>query len=150
MISKKTKYALKAVIFLATRYFSGEPVLIAEIAQKESIPKKFLEAILLELKNKGILQSRKGKGGGYFLAKDPKQISFGEVLRIFEDPFVLLPCVKEGQNICCEECQKGTACGIHMVMQEVYNTTSNILNIITLQEVCDRMRNVQQEVMYFI
>jgi Rrf2 family protein len=150
MISKKTKYALKAVLFLAERYSAKEPVLIAEIAEKESIPKKFLESILLELKNNGILQSRKGKGGGYFLAKEPSQISFGEVLRLFEDPFALLPCLKGGSHIKCVECQKGTACGIRMVMQEIYNTTSSILNVTTFQEVRDRMRNTHHEAMYFI
>ena len=150
MISKKTKYALKAVLFLASRYTAKEPVLIAEIAEKESIPKKFLEAILLELKNKGVLQSRKGKGGGYFLAKHPGEISFGEVMRIFEDPFALLPCLNEGPCVKCEECVKGDSCGIRMVMQEVYNATSSILNVTTFQEVYDRMRSSKQEAMYFI
>lgn len=149
MISKKTKYALKAVLFLAAKYSSKEPVLIAEIAQQESIPKKFLEAILLELKNKGILQSWKGKGGGYALARSPGQISFGEVLRIFEDPFSLLPCVKEGPHVRCEECRKGAACGIHLVMQEIYNATSGILNVTTFQEVLDRSQR-SQEAMYYI
>lgn len=150
MISKKTKYALKAVLFLTDHYATKEPVLIAQIAEKESIPKKFLEAILLELKNKGILQSRKGKGGGYLLAKHPGEISFGEVMRIFEDPFALLPCLNEGPYVKCEECQKGNTCGIRMVMQEVYNATSGILNVTTFQEVHDRMRNTSQEAMYFI
>ena len=150
MISKKTKYALKAVLFLADRYVSREPVLISEIAEKESIPKKFLEAILLDLKKSGILQSRKGRGGGYLLAKHPRDISFGEVIRIFEDPFGLLPCLNEGPYVKCEDCRKGNTCGIRMVMQELYNATSSILNITTFQEVHDRMRNTNQEVMYFI
>ncbi|HOW58254.1 MAG TPA: Rrf2 family transcriptional regulator [Candidatus Omnitrophota bacterium] len=150
MISKKTKYALKAVLFLAEKYATKEPVLIAEIAQKESIPKKFLESILLELKNKGVLQSRKGKGGGYLLARGPSQISFGEVIQIFENPFALLPCLNQGPSYRCSECQVGHVCGIHMVMQEVYNTTTSILNVTTLQEVNDRIRNTQQEAMYFI
>ncbi|HNX68725.1 MAG TPA: Rrf2 family transcriptional regulator [Candidatus Omnitrophota bacterium] len=150
MISKKTKYALKAVLFLVGKYATKEPVLIAEIAEQESIPKKFLEAILLELKNKGVLQSRKGKGGGYLLARHPGDISFGEVMRIFEDPFALLPCLNEGPYVKCEECKKGNSCGIRFVMQEVYNATSSILNVTTFQEVYDRMRSVQQEVMYFI
>ncbi len=150
MISKKTKYALKAVLFLVEKYSAREPVLIAEIAEKESIPKKFLESILLELKNNGILQSRKGKGGGYLLAKDPGQISFGEVIRIFENPFALLPCLDEGPYVKCEECKNGNACGIRMVMQEVYHATSSILNVTTFREIHDRMQNVEQETMYFI
>lgn len=150
MISKKTKYALKAVLFLAEKYIPKEPVLIAEIAEKESIPKKFLESILLELKKSGILQSRKGKGGGYLLARSPNQISFGEVIGIFENPFGSLPCLDPKAHRRCEECKKGSSCGVQMVMQEVYRTTSSILNITTLQEIHDRMRNTNQEAMYFI
>jgi len=150
MISNKTKYALKAVLMLTGKYASKEPVLIAEIAEKEAIPKKFLESILLELKNKGLLQSKKGKGGGYLLARSPNQISFGEVIAIFENPFGALPCLDEKTNRRCDECQKGSACGIQMVMQEVYRTTSSILNVTSLQDVHDRMRNTNQEAMYFI
>ena len=150
MISNKTKYALKAVLMLTGKYASKEPVLIAEIAEAESIPKKFLESILLELKNKGLLQSKKGKGGGYLLARSPDQISFGEVIGIFENPFGSLPCLDAKANRRCDECKKGAACGIRMVMEEVYRTTSSILNIMTFQEVYDRMRNTSQEAMYFI
>ena len=85
MISKKTKYALKALIYLGREYDRG-PILIADLARVEKIPKKFLELILLALKNNGILQSRKGKGGGYSLAKDPGSIVMGKVIRIMEGP----------------------------------------------------------------
>ena len=150
MISNKTKYALKAVLMLTGKYASKEPVLIAEIAEKESIPKKFLESILLELKHKGFLQSKKGKGGGYLLARSPNQISFGEVIGIFENPFSALPCLDVKANRRCDECKKGSACGIQLVMQEVYRTTSSILNVTSFQDVHDRMRNTNQEAMYFI
>ncbi|MFH1801123.1 MAG: Rrf2 family transcriptional regulator [Candidatus Omnitrophota bacterium] len=150
MISNKTKYALKAVLMLTGQYDSKEPILIAEIAEKESIPKKFLEAILLELKNKGFLQSKKGKGGGYLLARSPDQISFGEVIGLFENPFSVLPCLDAKANRRCDECSKGSACGIQIVMQEVYRTTSSILNVTSFQDVHDRMRNMNQEAMYFI
>ncbi|MFA5160460.1 MAG: Rrf2 family transcriptional regulator [Candidatus Omnitrophota bacterium] len=150
MISNKTKYALKAVLMLTGKYVSKEPVLIAEIAEKESIPKKFLEAILLELKNKGLLQSKKGKGGGYLLARSPNRISFGEVIGIFENPFDSLPCLDGKTNRRCDECKKDSACGIRMVMREVYQTTSSILNVTSFQDVHDRMRKTNQEAMYFI
>jgi Rrf2 family protein len=150
MISNKTKYALKAVLLLTGKYASKEPVLIAEIAEAESIPKKFLEAILLELKNKGFLKSKKGKGGGYLLAKDPGQISFGEVIGIFENPFGALPCLNSSTHRRCGECKKGGACGIQMVMKEVYQTTSSILNVTSFQDVHERMRHTSQETMYFI
>ena len=150
MISNKTKYALKAILMLTGRYASKEPVLIAEIAEKESIPKKFLEAILLELKHNGLLRSKKGKGGGYLLARSPNQISFGEVIGLFENPFSALPCLDAKAHRRCDECKKGSTCGIHLVMQEVYRTTSSILNVTSFQDVHDRMRNTNQEAMYFI
>ncbi len=150
MISNKTKYALKAVLMLTGKYSTKEPVLIAEIAEKELIPKKFLESILLELKNKGLLQSKKGKGGGYLLARSPDQISFGEVIGIFDSFFGSLPCVDGQANRRCDECKTGGTCGIQLVMREVYQTTSSILNITTFQDVHDRMRTTNQEAMYFI
>lgn len=150
MLSNKTKYALKAVLMLTRKYVSKEPVLIAEIAERESIPKKFLEAILLELKNKGLLKSKKGKGGGYLLARSPNQISFGEVIAIFENPLEGLPCLDATKDRRCEECKRDSVCGIQMVMQEVYRTTSSILNVTSFQDVHDRMQHTSQEVMYFI
>lgn len=150
MISKKTKYALKAVLLLTEKYMSRDPVLIAEIAEKESIPKKFLESILLELKNKGFLQSKKGKGGGYLLARSPDQITFEEVIRIFENPFDSLPCLDENRQRRCEECQKNDVCGIQMVMQEVYRATHGILGVTSFQDVQNRMRHAVEETVYVI
>lgn len=150
MISKKTKYALKAVLMLTSKYASKEPVLIADIAREESIPKKFLELILLELKNKGFLRSKKGKGGGYLLAKPPNQLTFGDVISIFENTFASFPCLAVKLQHRCDECCNGNSCGIQMVMKEVQTATSNILNVTTFQEIYDRMRNTHQESMYFI
>jgi Rrf2 family protein len=90
MLSHKSKYALKAAIALAREFGQG-PVLISDIAQRERIPRKFLELILLELRHSGILQSRKGKGGGYFLAREPNSITLGEILRVVEVLWRLCP-----------------------------------------------------------
>src|SRR5512133_3895543 len=92
MISKKTKYGLQAVLALARAYGEG-PMLIAELAEQERIPKKFLEAILLQLKNVGVLSSRKGKGGGYALGKAPSEISIGQIVRILDGPLAPVECV---------------------------------------------------------
>ncbi len=92
MLSKKSKYALKAMMVLAKEYGQG-PVLISDLAQREDIPRKFLELILLELKNQGLLQSKKGKGGGYFLRRDPQMISVGHIVRVLDGPIAPLPCV---------------------------------------------------------
>lgn len=138
MISKKTKYALKGLQYLAQRYAQG-PILISEISEKERIPKKFLEAILLELKNKGILQSKKGKLGGYFLARSPKQINLGEVMRVLEGPLAPLPCVSQTVYARCEECVDENLCGIRMVMKEVRDATAAILDKTTLADVVEKI-----------
>ena len=131
MISKKTKYGLQSLIYLARQYGRG-PVLISELAESEKIPQKFLESILLELKNKGILQSKKGKGGGYSLARDPKQITIGAIIRILEGPLAPVPCVSQTAYRKCEECQDPDHCEIRRVMKEVRDAMANILDNTTL------------------
>jgi Rrf2 family protein len=141
MLSNKTKYALKAVQVLAKEYGQG-PVLIAEIARRESIPAKFLELILLELKNQGILQSKKGKGGGYFLARPPHQISVGQVVRMVEGPLAPLPCVSRTSYMRCRECRDERTCGIRIVMKDVRDATARILDSTTLADVLKRVELV--------
>lgn len=101
MISKKAKYAIKALKALAETYGSG-PVLISQIASQELIPKKFLEAILLELRNHGILQSQKGKGGGYLLRVEPERITLAHVVRIIDGPIAPTPCVSKNFYVKCD------------------------------------------------
>lgn len=138
MLSKKAKYALKALLVLS-RQPAGKPVLISEIAEAEGIPKKFLELILLELKKNGMLQSKKGKGGGYFLARDPSLISFGQVIRVIDGPLAPLPCVSHTAYMRCEECADETACGIRLVMKEVRDSTARILDGTSFTEVVQRV-----------
>ena len=140
MLSKKTKYALKAMQYLARRRSEG-PVLIAEIAEREGIPQKFLEAILLELKKEGFLESRKGKGGGYFLARPPEGITLGAVVRKMEGPLALLPCVSQMFYRRCEECTDERTCGLRMVMKDVRDRTAEILDTTTLADVEVRVQN---------
>lgn len=127
MLSKKAKYALQALIQLAREY-KQNPVLISELAQRERIPKKFLELILLDLKRHGILQSKKGKGGGYFLGKPPEAIAMGQVIRILDGPLAPLPCVSQTAYMKCEECRDEKTCSIRMVMQQVRDSTAGILD----------------------
>jgi Rrf2 family protein len=143
MLSNKTKYALKGLQVLAKEYGQG-PVLISEIARREGIPPKFLELILLELKNQGILQSRKGKGGGYFLAKPPQSVSIGNVVRIMEGPLALLPCVSRTSYMRCRECRDERTCGIRIVMKDVRDATARILDSTTLADVLKRVESVVQ------
>lgn len=137
MLSKKAKYALQALLQLAEEYDRG-PVLIADLAEREGIPKKFLELILLELRNQGILLSKKGKGGGYFLGKSPKAITLGQVIRILDGPLAPLPCVSQTAYMKCQECQDEETCGIRLVMKQVRDATAKILDTTSLADVAKR------------
>jgi Rrf2 family protein len=143
-ISKKSKYALRALLELARRYDQG-PVLIAELANHQRIPKKFLELILLELRNQGILGSKKGKGGGYFLGRAPGSISIGEIIRSLDGPMAPVPCVSQTAYRTCEECEDEATCGIRAVMQEVRDTTAQILDRESLADSLQREERLQQQ-----
>jgi len=143
MLSNKTKYALKALQVLAKEYGQG-PLLISEIARRETIPPKFLELILLELKNQGILQSKKGKGGGYFLSRTPQSVSVGQIVRIMEGPLAPLPCVSKTSYMRCSECRDERSCGIRIVMKDVRDATAQILDSTTLADVLKRVESVVQ------
>jgi Rrf2 family protein len=145
MINKKTKYALQAMILLAQEYDRG-PVLIADLAARGRIPHKFLELILLSLKNAGLLQSRKGKGGGYSLGRPPDQITMGEVIRIVEGPLAPVPCVSKIAYRRCEECVDERTCGIRLVMQEVRDGIANILDGATFADVLKRIKRAERAV----
>jgi Rrf2 family protein len=144
MMSKKSKYALRALLALARRH-SDEPMLIADLAEQEGIPRKFLELILLELKNGGLLQSRKGRGGGYLLARKPEQISLGEVMRVLDGPLAPVACVSQRAYHTCEECADEATCGIRAVMKDVRDATAGILDRETLAGVLRRSEELQQE-----
>jgi Rrf2 family protein len=134
MLSKKAKYAIKALVHLARLYQKG-PVLISDVSEKEHIPKKFLEAILLELRNNGLLQSRKGKGGGYYLIKSPDEISLATIVRLFDGPLALLPCVSLNYYERCEECVDEVTCGLRQIAAEVRDETVRILKTNTIQDI---------------
>jgi Rrf2 family protein len=139
MLSQKSKYALKALTVLTKEYGQG-PVLISDVAQREEIPRKFLEIILLELKNAGILQSKKGKGGGYSLGRPPQQITLGNVIRLLDGPLAPLPCVSRTAYVRCRECRDERTCGIRMVMKDVRDATAQILDSTTLADIVKRVQ----------
>jgi Rrf2 family protein len=136
MLSKKTQYALKALGYLASAYGEG-PVLISEIANKRNIPVKFLETILLELKKHKILDSKKGKGGGYFLLQPPKKITLATVIRLIGGPIALIPCVSLNFYEKCEDCNEAT-CGVNKVMAQTRDATLKILEKKTLVDLTDQ------------
>lgn len=135
MISKKTKYGLKALGYLAAHYGQG-PVLISEIAKKKKIPIKFLENILLQLKQNGILESKKGKGGGYFLDQHPRKTTLAAVYRIIEGPIAMLPCVSLNFYEKCKDCNE-KHCGLNRVMIMTRDATLKILEKRTIEDLVD-------------
>jgi Rrf2 family protein len=142
MLSKKAKYALKALFALAQDNVNGQKsMLIAEIARQERIPKKFLEAILLDLKNDGILYSKRGKTGGYALRKTPDQISVGQVIRVIDGPLALIPCASQSAYVPCEECIDVETCAIRLTMRKVRDATAAILDSTTLADALKSRRH---------
>jgi Rrf2 family protein len=137
MLSMKAKYGLRAMASLAREYGNG-PLLIADIAEKERIPRKFLELILLDLKKKGFLHSKKGKGGGYYLNRLPSSISVDQLIRALDGPLALLPCVSQMAYERCEECPDEQSCGIRNVFKEVRQATISVLERTTLADLVTR------------
>ena len=132
MLSNKAQYAFRALTYLVDHYEEG-PVLISDIAKKKKIPLKFLENILLELKKAGILESKKGKGGGYYIKDHPSKTSVAAVVRIVNGPISLLPCVSLYFYQRCKNCDEKN-CGLHDVMEKVRDATLNILEHRTLKD----------------
>ncbi|HEV7378380.1 MAG TPA: Rrf2 family transcriptional regulator [Dyadobacter sp.] len=133
MISKKAKYALKALKVLAEQYGKG-PVLISHIAEREKIPKKFLEAILLDLRNNGVLQSQKGKGGGYMLRVAPAEVSFSKVLRIIDGPIAPALCVSMFFYGKCDDCKNEETCSLRTVLEKWRDANLAVLDGTTLSD----------------
>ncbi len=144
MLQKKSKYAIRALLALARRP-EQEPVLIADLATQERIPKKFLEFILLVLRNKGILQSKRGRGGGYFLGRKPEAISLGEVIRALDGPLAPVPCVSHTAYRKCDECEDELTCGIRSVMNDVRDATAAIFDRESLADILRRIATLQGE-----
>ena len=134
MLSKKTQYAIYALVRLAREYDSA-PVLIATIAESEKIPRKFLENILLELKNSGFVNSKKGKGGGYYLIKNPSEINLADVIRYFDGAIAMLPCASFKYYESCNHCKDENTCGVRNIIKEVRDESVRILKNRTLEDV---------------
>ena len=141
MLSKRSKYAIKALLALAD-HERGEPVRIADLAQEEQIPPKFLELILLGLKNQGILQSRKGKGGGYLLARDPADIYLGQIVRMFDGPLAPVPCASQTAYMACADCPDEAVCGVHLAMKAVRDATAKVLDGTSIASLRRQMADV--------
>ena len=142
-LSKRTQYSLRALYALARSYGQG-PVLISHLAEEEAIPKKFLEQILLALKSFGLVESKKGKGGGYTLVRPPDKITVASVIRMMEGPLAPLPCASETRFRKCDECIDIETCGTRIVMREVRDAIAAILDSTTLAMVCEKVDQARQ------
>jgi Rrf2 family protein len=137
LISMKSKYALKALTALAEAR-DRDALQIAELASSENIPKKFLEAILLVLRNQGILSSKKGPGGGYSLAVSPASLTIGKIIRAFEGDLAPVPCLGDTSAVKCTECADMGTCGTRLVMSDVKRAVSSVLDRTTLADMIER------------
>ena len=133
MLSKKTKYGIKALTFIA-RQEKGIKVQIATISDEENISHKFLESILLTLRKVGILGAKKGKGGGYYLLKEAEQVKMTEVIRTLEGPIAMVPCVSLNFYEKCDDCPDEETCSVHKLMIQVRDNTLNVLRNTTLAD----------------
>ena len=134
MLSKKTKYGIKALAYIA-RKKDRKPVQASEISESENISQKFLESILLELRKSGFLGSKKGKGGGYYLIKEPEEIRMTAVIRVLEGPIAMVPCVSLNYYEKCEDCPDENTCSVHKLMIQVRDASLNVLGENTLEDI---------------
>jgi Rrf2 family protein len=137
----KAKYALKALACLANAK-EGEPLLIADIAESEGIPKKFLEAILAELKQHGLLRSRKGRGGGYFLAKPAEQVTVAAVLRVIDGPIAPVPCLSRTAYRRCDGCRDEATCTVRLVLKDAHSASVDVLENTTIADMAARSKDL--------
>ena len=136
MLSKKTKYGIKALTYIA-RSKNEKPVQVALISESENISHKFLESILLSLKKAGVLGAKKGKGGGYYLLNNPADIMMSDIIRILEGPIAMVPCVSLNFYEKCDDCPTEEQCTVHQLMLEVRDSTLKVLKNKSLSQLMD-------------
>lgn len=147
-LSKRGEYGLRAMIYLADPARSESMTQIKEIAAREQIPVKFLEQILLSLKNVGMLQSKAGVGGGYYLGRKANEITLGEIIRVLDGPLAPIRCVSQSAYEPCN-CPDERVCGLRLVMMDVRNAIADILDHTTLEDVAQRSRAASIELNLF-
>jgi len=145
MLPKKTKYAIKALIALAKQYQDKKPLRISQISEEEKIPRKFLEAILLELRNHGLVGSKMGSTGGYYLLKHPEEVMLSTIIRVTGGPIALLPCVSLNFYEPCNECVNESICGLRDVVLEVREASIKILSKTSLSDIILREKKLSHK-----
>lgn len=137
MLTNKGKYGLKAMVFLSGLP-EGSTAQVADIAARNSIPKKFLDTILLDLRNSGLLRSKKGPGGGYSLARLPKDISLGSIVRTLDGPLAPIGCASRTAFQPCEDCADLDTCPVRLIMTDVRDAMSRVLDATSLADLLTR------------
>lgn len=136
-LTKRGEYALRALIDFGIAHELGRPLIkVGELVEKERLPVKFLEQILMQLREAGYIETKRGKGGGYFLAKAPKEIRFGEVIRLIDGPLAPIACVSQTAYERCT-CPDENHCGLRMLMLDVRNAIAKILDRYVLADVVE-------------
>ena len=133
MLSQRTRYTIRALLHLADRYGEG-PVQLAEIAEAQNIPAKFLTVMLSHMRRKGLVETMRGREGGYWLARPPAQISYGEIVRLTRGSLGLLPCASRLAYEPCKNCVTEEKCRLHRVMLMVRDETARILDGLSLAD----------------
>lgn len=133
MLSQRTRYAIRALQHLADRYGEG-PVPLTEIAEKQNIPAKFLTVILSEMSREGLVDTQRGRDGGYWLALSPIDISYGDIVRLTRGSLALVPCASRFAHEKCTNCLPEEECRLHRVMLRVRDETAKVLDSISLAE----------------
>ena len=149
MLTNKGKYGLKAMVHLAG-LAPGRPTLVSDIAAANAIPKKFLDAILGELRTAGLVHSKKGRGGGYVLAKSPSQIMVGEIGRALDGPLAPIGCASKGYYRRCDDCPAEGNCAVRLMMLEVRNSTAAVLDNRSLASMRALADVDESSLMYYI
>ncbi|MCJ8144258.1 Rrf2 family transcriptional regulator [Ancylobacter sp. A5.8] len=149
MLTNKGKYGLKAMLHLA-RLEPGSSAMGAEIASANNIPKKFLDAILLELRNAGMVRSKKGPGGGYGLSRHPRDIRIGHIIRTLDGPLAPLSCASKSAYVPCQDCQDLESCAVRITMSKVRDAMSDILDGMSLHDMIVFGKTPNADLMYNI
>lgn len=139
MLSQRSKYALRAMTMLAATK-PGELILVADIARQRKVPRKFLELILLDLKKRGLLHSKRGKNGGYCLSRPASKITFGEIIRITDGPLAPLACASLTAYRKCDDCEDEKSCSIRRIMRNVRDSAAAILDKVSLADAANKTR----------
>ncbi len=133
MLNMKTRYAMRALFYLAQRHGEG-PIQIGEIADSQNIPRKFLTVILSELSREGIVGTKRGRTGGYWLERPPGEVSYGDIVRLTRGSLALVPCASRQAYEPCENCVPESDCHLRLIMLAVRDATSDVLDGMTLAD----------------